>query len=273
LIDELESGGSRRRGPFGGWGPQAEAQANQLRKLLKEGFKMGSWSGFWIMCSDGKPRVLTNAHVAKLEQPGMMQAQLPFSIGKPERTGFLNRLKTALNFEQKQPPQSVKLQLAIAADGKPAYTEEYDLALLEPVDNGFYDRKGGKYQLPNGAAPLELIDDIHTVQPGERVAKAGNSGGVGNGNFAVGYLDGFETKQECECGDPKHELEAKYMAAVTDLTIHPGDSGSALVNMDGKVIGINSRTMTSHGEGLAGYASAVAANEIRKVMQGWGFLK
>lgn len=242
-----------------------------LKELLKEQ-EIGSGSGFWIRCADGKPRIVTNAHVADIiTEP--LQVGNGLSVRMDARHhGILNKLKTALNFSRNEAPISVPLRIATARDGMPAIVEEYDIAVLEPDDDSFYDKKDGGFALPNGAEPLEFVDDINTVQPGQKVVKAGNSGGVGKGNLAVGYLDGFEARQKCECGDPRHDIEPEYMVAVTDLTIHPGDSGSALVTTDGKVIGVNSRTMTTGGEGLPGNSSAISAPVANQVLKSWGFL-
>ena len=52
----------------------------------------------------------------------------------------------------------------------------------------------------------------------------------------------------------------------TDAAVNPGNSGGALVNLDGKLLGINTAIASPTGA-YAGYAFAVPANIVRKVVE------
>jgi S1-C subfamily serine protease len=51
----------------------------------------------------------------------------------------------------------------------------------------------------------------------------------------------------------------------TDAAVNPGNSGGALVNLDGELVGINTAIATPTGT-FAGYAFAVPSNIVKKVM-------
>ncbi len=52
----------------------------------------------------------------------------------------------------------------------------------------------------------------------------------------------------------------------TDAVVNPGNSGGALVNADGQLIGINTAIITESG-GYEGYSFAIPANLVRKVVR------
>lgn len=51
----------------------------------------------------------------------------------------------------------------------------------------------------------------------------------------------------------------------TDAVVNPGNSGGALVNMEGELVGINSAIMSESG-GYEGYSFAIPSNLVRKIM-------
>ncbi|MDT0343357.1 S1C family serine protease [Streptomyces litchfieldiae] len=58
-----------------------------------------------------------------------------------------------------------------------------------------------------------------------------------------------------------------YKAIQTDASLNPGNSGGALVNMDGEIIGINSAMYsTSQDAGSAGLGFAIPVNTVRQVL-------
>lgn len=52
----------------------------------------------------------------------------------------------------------------------------------------------------------------------------------------------------------------------TDAVVNPGNSGGALVNMQGKLVGINSAIMSESG-GYEGYSFAIPSNLVRKIVK------
>ncbi|MEK7255944.1 MAG: trypsin-like peptidase domain-containing protein, partial [Bacteroidota bacterium] len=52
----------------------------------------------------------------------------------------------------------------------------------------------------------------------------------------------------------------------TDAVVNPGNSGGALVNMDGELVGINSAIMSESGS-YEGYSFAIPANLVKKIIR------
>ncbi|APH07193.1 S1C family serine protease [Bacillus weihaiensis] len=82
--------------------------------------------------------------------------------------------------------------------------------------------------------------DSDKVKPGEPVIAIGNPLGLQfSGSVTQGIISGTERAIPIdENGDGQVDWNAEVLQ--TDAAINPGNSGGALINMDGKVIGINS---------------------------------
>jgi serine protease Do len=82
--------------------------------------------------------------------------------------------------------------------------------------------------------------DSDKVKPGEPVIAIGNPLGLQfSGSVTQGIISGTERAIPVdENGDGQVDWNAEVLQ--TDAAINPGNSGGALINMDGKVIGINS---------------------------------
>jgi Do/DeqQ family serine protease len=65
--------------------------------------------------------------------------------------------------------------------------------------------------------------------------------------------------------DPDHKLYPIEAYIQTDAAVNPGNSGGALVNTDGQLIGINSAIESTTGA-YAGYSFAIPVNLVRKVV-------
>lgn len=92
------------------------------------------------------------------------------------------------------------------------------------------------------------------VKPGEPVIAIGNPLGLQfSGSVTQGIISGTERAIPIDSnGDGQVDWNAEVMQ--TDAAINPGNSGGALINMDGKVIGINSMKIAQsavEGIGLA----------------------
>ncbi len=124
-------------------------------------------------------------------------------------------------------------------------------------------------QLQN-ASGLKTITtgDPSTVTVGQPVVAIGNAGGTGGTPTAVGGTI-TALNQTITAGDSGTLSETLHGLFETDADIQPGDSGGALVNTSGKVIGMNTAAAESNGATSQGYAITIdqamsIANQIKK---------
>ena len=118
-----------------------------------------------------------------------------------------------------------------------------DLAVLK------IDTKGGE------TFPTLAIDDGRDQQVGDLVLAIGNPFGVGQTvtNGIISALDRTDVG----------EGAGSYIQ--TDAAINPGNSGGALVDMNGKLIGINSMILSGAGQS-SGVGFAIPAPLVRRVV-------
>ncbi len=95
------------------------------------------------------------------------------------------------------------------------------------------------------------LGDSDKAQVGQMVIAIGNALGYGQ-TTTVGYLSAKE--REITVSDSTTGKSTKYTALQVDAAINPGNSGGALINTDGKVIGINSAKLSSTKVEGIGYA-------------------
>ena len=117
-----------------------------------------------------------------------------------------------------------------------------DLAVLK------LDAKSGE------TFPTLQIDDSHDQEVGDLVLAIGNPFGVGQTvtNGIISALD-------------RTEAEGSGSYIQTDAAINPGNSGGALVDMNGKLIGINSMIVSQSGNS-SGVGFAIPAALVRRVV-------
>ena len=117
-------------------------------------------------------------------------------------------------------------------------------------------------------APLSpaVFGNSDEVVRGEPVAAIGNPGGL-SGSISGGYVSGVNRKV-------KSEQTGREMDCIqTDAAISPGNSGGALVNMYGQVIGItSSKYISSSYEGIGFAISINAAKPIIEELLAKGFI-
>lgn len=102
------------------------------------------------------------------------------------------------------------------------------------------------------------LGDSDEVKLGEQVMAIGNPGGL-TGSITGGYVSGLNRKIRAD--STGYEMNCIQ----TDAAISPGNSGGALVNMYGQVIGItSSKYVSSSYEGLG---FAITINEARPIIE------
>ena len=106
-----------------------------------------------------------------------------------------------------------------------------------------------------GLVPATL-GDSDSVQVGEFAMAIGNPLGM-TSTVTTGIVSAINREIESDDG-------TVYVTIQTDAAINSGNSGGALVNADGKVIGIN--TLKLGGEGVEGMGFAIPINSAKSVI-------
>jgi Do/DeqQ family serine protease len=122
--------------------------------------------------------------------------------------------------------------------------ERADLAVLRIVD-------------PNGSFPSLQIGDSDALQVGDLVLAIGNPFGVGQ-TVTSGIVSAL-ARTRVGVADFQSFIQ-------TDAAINPGNSGGALVDMSGRLVGINTAIFSRSG-GSNGIGFAVPANMVKLVVE------
>ena len=122
----------------------------------------------------------------------------------------------------------------------------------------FGDLAALQLQLKDGeTVPYLELGDSDALQVGESALAVGNPFGLGlidqNPTFTFGVVSGVR------------QLQGRYTECiVTDAEVNPGNSGGPLINMAGKVVGINGQISTRWGlRSNTGLGYAISARQIR----------
>ena len=107
-----------------------------------------------------------------------------------------------------------------------------------------------------GLTPAEL-GDSNSVKVGEFAMAIGNPLGL-DSSVTCGIVSAINREVTDEDGN-------KYIALQTDAAINSGNSGGALVNSEGKVIGIN--TLKLSGNGVEGIGFAIPISSTLEITQ------
>ena len=125
------------------------------------------------------------------------------------------------------------------------YDESFDIAVLQLVD-----------------PPADLVavgfGDSSRIEVGQRVLAIGNPFGL-NRTLTSGIVSSLNRTVRSPVG--------KLMTGLiqTDAAINPGNSGGALLDMSGKLLGINTAILSNSGDS-AGIGFAVPINSVKRVL-------
>jgi len=109
--------------------------------------------------------------------------------------------------------------------------------------------------------PFVRYGDSDNINPGEWVLAIGNPFDL-NSTVTAGIVSA--KARNIGILRDKNNLQVEAFIQ-TDAAVNPGNSGGALVNLKGELIGINSAIATSTGS-YAGYSFAIPVSLVRKVM-------
>ena len=104
--------------------------------------------------------------------------------------------------------------------------------------------------------PMAEIGDSDKLKVGQNAVAVGNPGGREfSGSVSVGYISGLDREVLID--------STKMRLIQTDTAINPGNSGGALVDNEGKLIGITNAKLVS--EDFEGMGFAIPINEATKI--------
>ncbi|MGC3944903.1 MAG: trypsin-like peptidase domain-containing protein [Chryseolinea sp.] len=109
--------------------------------------------------------------------------------------------------------------------------------------------------------PFIRYGDSDKITPGEWVLAVGNPFDL-NSTVTAGIVSA--KARNIKILEDKNHLEVEAFIQ-TDAAVNPGNSGGALVNLKGELIGINSAIATSSGS-FQGYSFAIPVSLVKKVM-------
>ena len=113
-------------------------------------------------------------------------------------------------------------------------------------------------EVPEGVVALPLAE-IETVTPGDRVIAIGNPFSLG-GSMTLGIVSAVGRTI------PTAETPFSIPQAIqTDAAINPGNSGGPLLNLDGRVVGVNAQIASQSGTN-SGVGFAIPSNVVRRVV-------
>lgn len=125
------------------------------------------------------------------------------------------------------------------------YDEEYDLAVL---------------QLNNIPKDIEAIrfGDSSNLEIGQQVLAIGNPFGLDR-TLTTGIVSSLHRTVRSPSGSLMDDL------IQTDASINPGNSGGPLIDMSGRLVGINTAILSQSGDS-AGIGFAVPINQIKRIL-------
>lgn len=115
-------------------------------------------------------------------------------------------------------------------------------------------------KIDNGKLPYLNLGDSDKVEVGETVMAAGNALGEFHDTISLGIVSGLSRFLTAFGGGMSPQIENLRGLIQTDAAINPGNSGGPLVDMKGKVIGINTAVVA----GAQNLGFAIPINYAKK---------
>ncbi len=239
-------------------GSVAQVSAKVLPSVVKIQIKQGQQgeegSGI-VLSADGL--ILTNNHVVAAANAS------PGSQGSDDQSGPFGGLipggRAPSGFGQNDAAPTATVTFS---DGK---TVPFEVVGADPADDIAVIRAQGVSDL----TPIE-IGSSKDLQVGENVVAIGSPLGL-QGTVTTGIISSLN--RPVTTGDESTGQHSVMNAIQTDAAINPGNSGGALVDMDGKLIGVNSAIASLGGgdgsgggqAGSIGLGFAIPVDQAKKI--------
>jgi serine protease Do len=109
--------------------------------------------------------------------------------------------------------------------------------------------------------PVVELGDSEKLKIGQTVIAIGNSLGEFRNTVSKGIISGL--KRNVDAGDGRGRTETLEAVIQTDAAINPGNSGGPLLDLSGKVIGIN----VAMAQGAENIGFSIPVNEVKDIYQ------
>jgi serine protease Do len=120
-------------------------------------------------------------------------------------------------------------------------------------------------KIPGGAYAIEELGDSNKLQLGQAVFAVGNALGEYSNSVSVGIISGLNRTIEASTNSGTTEKLTGIIQ--TDAAINPGNSGGPLVDLQGKVVGVNVATVL----GSNSISFSIPINSVKAIIN--SFLK
>jgi serine protease Do len=111
-------------------------------------------------------------------------------------------------------------------------------------------------KIPTAKLPAVRLGDASRLELGQSVIAIGNALGIFKNTVSLGIVSGLSRSISAQ-GDPDAPAQEMRGLIQTDAAINPGNSGGPLVDLDGRVVGVNAAIIT--GAQSIGFAIPVSA--------------
>jgi Do/DeqQ family serine protease len=223
------------------------------------------------------PEGLNFTHAASLVRSAVVHIKITYASSRASRKSNRESLEDMFrqyhgNGEQYYPRQSSGSGVIISDDGYIATNNHVidDAGGIQVVLN---DKRTYQAKVigTDAATDLALLKIEEKNLP---FVHYGNSDGVQVGDWVLAIGNPFDLTSTVTAGivsakgrninllEDNHAIEAFIQ---TDAVVNPGNSGGALVNLQGELIGVNTAIATHTGY-YAGYSFAIPINLVKKVM-------
>jgi serine protease Do len=194
--------------------------------------------------------------------PGMPSLNDPF---------FRQFFGRGLQMPREQREHSLGSGVIVSPDGY-ILTNNHVIEGASDIEVALTDRRDFRAKVV-GADPKTDLAVIKIGASGLSTLPIGDSGNVRVGQFVLAIGDPFGVGETVTMGIVSAKgrgglgIEDYEDFIQTDAAVNPGNSGGALINVDGQLVGINTAILTGGGNGNAGVGFAIPVAMARNVME------
>ncbi|MBX7107371.1 MAG: Do family serine endopeptidase [Chitinophagales bacterium] len=252
---------------------------NQLRTFEEKQASAARFAQVSYAGNSEVPATLDFRYAAKRTTPGVVHIKTSYAPRQVSRNDQYNPFRDFFGdqfspFAQQQPSESSGSGVIISDDGY-VVTNNHVIDDGDKIEVILADKQSYEAKVV-GTDPSTDIALLKIDEKNLPFIAFGNSDSVEVGQWVLAVGNPFNLESTVTAGIVSAKgrninlLASRDTAAVesfiqTDAAVNPGNSGGALVNINGELVGINSAIATPTGT-FAGYSFAVPVNIVSKVV-------